>query len=383
MAIGFLCGLACLIRPTEIICLMVPIVWGISRCSEVRNIIKLFLTQRKNILAATLIFISIGAIQLIYWKWATGDWLVYSYQEQGFSWLRPHFFAYNFSYKSGWLRYCPMMLLPFLGIYPLYKYRLNFFAVTGMMLLSWYIVTAWDIWDYGGRAMVQYYPFFAIALAAYLLWIKGIKILKILTALFMLLSLYLNIWWVYHAHKGEVLVSNLTKAYYQRMVGRWHSTDDDTKLLDNEYSYRGVMKNKQLIYENNFDTDSSANYVNVAGNGMLILNDLLHQTVNYIVKAPLQKQAWIRAYTTFHTGIKEWNEWQQTQFIINFYNENSIVQTNQIRIHRLVGDNDHKEIYIDGKCPKKWTYLSIDYQNFQSDKEVKMDSLKVFTFSDN
>ena len=34
----------------------------------------------------------VGFIQLAYWKYASGEWLVYSYEDQGFSWLKPHLY---------------------------------------------------------------------------------------------------------------------------------------------------------------------------------------------------------------------------------------------------------------------------------------------------
>lgn len=381
-AIGAFTGLACLIRPTEIICLVIPALWGISRINDIKQRIQLFRHRQLALVVSGFIFISLGLLQIIYWKWVTDEWFVYSYQDQGFYWLRPHFIKYNFSYKSGWLLYCPMMILPFLGIYPLYKYRINFFAITAMISFSWYLVTAWDVWDYGGRAMVQYYPFFAFAFAAFLYWIRGIRVIQLMTLVFMLLSIYLNIWWVYHAHSGNVQVINPSKAYYLQTVGKWNSTEEDYKLLDNTYSFRGTMKNIHTIYENNFDKDSSSNFIIEKGNGMILLNDSLHATTNYKVYNPGNNPKWIRAYTMFYTETKEWDVWQQTQFIITFYDSTNVVQSNLIRIHRFMGDHEYKELYLDAKCPLKWTYLTVDYQNINSTKTTKMDNLKVITFDE-
>ena len=155
-------------------------------------------------LVAGLMFCLIVVIQPIYWKYATGEWIVYSYGEQGFCWLKPHIYDYILSYRSGWLRFTPMMVLPFIGLWVFYKNKVNHIPVIGFILVSFYIVTAWDIWDYGGRAMVQYYPILAFPFAALIEVAGKKKWSQFILYPGLVLLAYLNVWWVYHLHGGQV-----------------------------------------------------------------------------------------------------------------------------------------------------------------------------------
>ena len=56
----------------------------------------------------------------------TGQWLFYSYEDQGFSWLEPHIIKGLFSYRSGWLVYSPAMLLYLIGFLFLLKKNRSF-----------------------------------------------------------------------------------------------------------------------------------------------------------------------------------------------------------------------------------------------------------------
>ncbi len=109
-AIGICVGWAALTRPTELISMLIPLSWGIYSLSSIKERFTFFKAHFAKLLLAVVITGLIGSIQIIYWKLVTGDFLVYSYQDQGFSWLRPHFRQGLFSYRAGWLTYTPMML---------------------------------------------------------------------------------------------------------------------------------------------------------------------------------------------------------------------------------------------------------------------------------
>ncbi|MBK7689641.1 MAG: hypothetical protein IPJ31_00450 [Bacteroidetes bacterium] len=167
--IGFLVGFATLIRPVEIISVIIPLFWSIHSATDLK-LRMAFLKKNAYLylstagVAAILIF-----IQLLYWKVVSNEWMVFSYQDQGFYWTRPHIFSFLFDYSSGWFLYCPMMMLPFIGFYVYLKNGSNILAVVLFTSLNFYLVTAWDIWDYGGfsgRAMIQSYPILAFPFAA-------------------------------------------------------------------------------------------------------------------------------------------------------------------------------------------------------------------------
>lgn len=380
---GLLCGLATLIRPTEIIVLFIPLLWGLSNLVQLKDRAKFIRTNISMVVVFALCFIAVVAVQPIYWKLVANEWLVYSYQDQGFDWLRPHLNKFMFSPRSGWLRYCPMMLLPFIGLYPFVKQKINVIPIVLLIFLSLYIAAAWSIWDYGGnsgRAMIQYYPLLAFPLAALVTFVNDKKQLKIPFYTLALLFIYLNIWWTYHAHAGNIQITNLTKEYYWRVLGQWSSSESDTKLLDNKHSFAGTPKNPTVIYENNFDADTSKNLVNIGGNNKLMLDGGLQYTSKYVIKNPQNYQPWMRTFALFKCEAKEWDTWRQAQFIIRFNLGDKEVQNNVIRIYRFLNDGQEREIFIDAKCPKEWTQATIEIWNAESDKKLLIDDLKVWTF---
>lgn len=382
---GLLCGLATLIRPTEIISILIPLLWGLNNVEQIKDRVTFIINNFSKAILFAACFFAVVFIQPMYWKLVSNDWLVYSYQDQGFSWLNPHVKDYMFSYRCGWIRYCPMMILPFLGIIPLFKQKINFIPVVLLIFLSLYIVTAWDVWDYGstaGRAMVQYYPLLSFPFAALISYVNQKWLLKLFFYPIVVLFVYLNIWWVYQAHKGSVHVSEVSKEYYWKMVGRWTATDDDTKLIDNKHSFTGIIKNPITIYENQFENDTSQNAVNIEGNTWIKLNDQFQSTAKYVVENPQNNQEWLRVFANFKCYAKEWDVWKQAQFTLKFYEGNTEIQSNMIRVFRFLYDGAEKEIYLDAKCPSKWTNVSIEVWNANSHRTLLIDNLRVVTFEE-
>jgi len=176
-AIGACLGLAALTRPTEIIAGGIPLLWGLTDIRKLPARLQYWWEQRRYLILAIGVMAAIGSIQIIYWKWVAGEFLVYSYQDQGFSWLHPHLGNGLFSYKKGWLVYTPMMALALIGFYYLWQHwRSLFWATLTFAMAFIYITFAWDIWWYGGslgqRAMVQSYAVLTIPLAAMVTQIK-------------------------------------------------------------------------------------------------------------------------------------------------------------------------------------------------------------------
>ena len=161
LSIGGIVGLMALTRPTEIIACLIPLLWG---CKNIKSLIKRVeffykfqLWGGYYLLIASIAVISTGSIQLLYWKYVSGQWLVYSYQDQGFSWLTPHIWDGLFSGRAGWLVYTPTMMLALLGFWKLWQmHKELFFAVFSFALIFSYVTFAWDIWWYGGSFSESY-----------------------------------------------------------------------------------------------------------------------------------------------------------------------------------------------------------------------------------
>jgi hypothetical protein len=250
LRIGLLVGLATLTRPTEIVSLIIPLVWGLEPLTltgitnQIKNIVKHYNKLFLAVVAASLVI----SIQLIYWKYVSGHWLVYSYGDQTFSWLHPHAILYSFNYRCGWLTYCPLMILALIGFLPFAKYGKHRVAIIVFSLVSYYLVSAWDVWWYGGRAMVQSYAVLSIPLAALVHYISNKKLLSVVFIALAAFFIYFNIWVVVQYHTGGLYDSeSMSKAYYWRVIGKWSAPNSTKKLLDAPDLYEGTPQNIKLL----------------------------------------------------------------------------------------------------------------------------------------
>src|SRR5690606_29850309 len=152
-----------------------------------------FILQHKfDWLWALLLGAAIVSIQFFYWKYATGNWLIYTYGEQGFLWLNPLFEQYTFNYETGWFTYTPLMILAILGLVPFVRNGQNRLAIITMILINYYIVCSWGAWDMGGRGMVQGYALLVFPLAAFIQFLGQKRVLKWIALPIILLLTYFN-----------------------------------------------------------------------------------------------------------------------------------------------------------------------------------------------
>ena len=363
-AIGFIVGLMALTRPTEIIACLIPLLWNIPSLNlkSLVNRIQFFGKHYLTLLAAIIVSITVGSLQLLYWKYVSGNWLVYSYQEQGFSWLNPHFYNGFFSYKAGWLVYTPLMLFSIIGFIFLWKNNKNiFWPLLSFFLLFTYITFAWDIWWYGGslgqRAMVQSYLVLAFPFTAFIQWIYKKKYLRWLFIGLAILFSYYNIWLTYHAHIGGLLKTDgsMTKAYFWAILGKYNVPTNTLKLLDTDEVFTGIRKNKKLIYKNTFELDTlvyDCNLPPIDGNQSFCLKTDMEYTPAYTVPLHNNDAEWVRVSADVRIDQKEWNKWKMTQLIIKFKNKKHIVKERKIRVQRLINNGEIKHIYIDSQLPK-------------------------------
>jgi len=389
LLIGFLVGLATLTRPTELISLFIPLLWGLlpNKQALVERI-DFFKSNFKYLSLAIFTTILVGSIQLIYWKYVSGDWFVYSYNNQGFKLLKPHLWLGIFSYRSGWLVYSPMMAFSLIGFYFLRKNHLKLYVGTLVFaILFIYWTFAWNIWWYGGslgiRAMVQSYAILAFPFAGFVAHTLKTKYWKYgFTFLFIIFSYY-NLWLSYQAHWGGILKPGfMTKAYFWKTLGRYKLDENNLKLLDTKEEFTGERKNIQLVYENDFENDTTINKCElqpIQDNFSLCLDKENQYSPQFKINKPTERKKWIRVSADFKAPFKEWDVWKMTQFVIQFLDkENNIIKRRMIRIHRFLSNGQQRNIYFDTKLPKE-TYKKINVflWNSSSEKQILVDNLKM------
>ena len=390
-AIGATVGLMALTRPTEIIALILPLLWGIKNKTDFEDRLSFFLEFPKGgkyLLFAGIGVIIFGSIQLIYWKFVAGEWLVYSYQDQGFSWLNPHLIDGFFSGKGGWLVYSPIMILPLIGLITLLqRHRELFFATMVFVGLFIYITFAWDIWWYGGslgqRAMVQSYAILAFPLAGLVDWAKAKSIPKILLLVFSLGCAYYNIWLTHQAHRGGLFVSEqMTLPYLKAIFLRSEMPSKETiKLLDTKELYLGTPELIENLASLDFESDTinhSCSIPPIEGDRSLCLSAQEPFSPAIQIHSKEINTPWIRVQGEFRCLEKEWEFWRMSQLMVKFKKGDKEVQTRFIRLFRLLQPHSTQNIFFDVPVPEKpYDFLEVQFWQAHGDKPLAIDQLKI------
>jgi hypothetical protein len=384
--IGLLVGLATLTRPSDIISCLIPILWGLEGFSlaAIKNHIALFAKNYKALLLAGICAACVIAIQPIYWKYVSGHWIVYSYQNQHLYFRTPNFFNYTLSYRSGWLTYTPMMVLAFLGIIPFIRNGRNKIAIVTFFLLNYYVVCSWNIWWYGGRAMVQSYPILVFPMAALVSFALERRVFTWIFTCIAAVFIYFNVWVTYFYHRGNLYdPESMSEAYFWRAFGRWNAPEHIALLKENPELFEGQPKNSHLVYSKHFEHDTGAQYVpNTKTNSTSLMLTKEHQN-SPVFKFPfVEKNAqWLRVSTTFHCIHKEGSIWNMAQFIVRLVYKGNVVKENMVRVHRVLNDWETKTVPLDMKLPRvDYDSVNILFWNGNSDNAIWIDNIEATTF---
>ena len=384
IAIGMLCGLATLSRPTDVISILIPLLWGLDSLSAaaIRRHFSFLQANARLITVSIICAAAVCSIQLIYWKYTAGEWLVYSYANQGFNWLHPHFRKYLIGAHNGWLTYSPVMLFSFVGLIPFWQRKKHIIAVTLFILVDLYIVCSWEFYWYGGRFMVQAYPVLAMPLASLVAWAMRTKTGKVFFAAVATAFSYIGLWTTIQYHYGGLYDwDTANRKYCLATIGRWHVPEDVQKLRDNNEIFEGTPLQTETIYANNFETDTLL-YMVPALRGKKCIGLVQPQDERtFIFNYSSHSKEWIRAEATFSCKNKEWDVWKMSQLVVTFLLHGQEVKSNMIRIHRFLDNGDTRQIYLDSKIPSEdFDQVKIRFLHSNSHQPLFITGLHVLDF---
>jgi hypothetical protein len=225
-------ALITLVRPVNLlIVLFIPFMFPNlkSFIHFIRDILK---SHLKFLFISLGIFLSILSIQCIIWKIQTGEFLIYSYANESFNFLDPHFLEFCFSYRKGAFLYTPMLLIAFCGgVFDLVKKKEYFQAAYIIFLIAFiiYILSSWWYWSYGAsfgsRPLIDYYVLFAILLALFFQSMKSL-FFKVFLSIILLALIPINIIQAYQFQHYILQGDFMTKEKYWKV---FLSTDDSYK----------------------------------------------------------------------------------------------------------------------------------------------------------
>jgi hypothetical protein len=393
--IGLVIGFCTIIRPTELLISLVPLLWGVHSRGTLLDKFRLLRSRPWDLALLVLSAALVGLIQMAYWKKYSGHWLYYSYEEFGFDWLRPHLLDGLFSYRKGWLVYTPVMLLALAGFVPLFRrWRAQFWAIAVFFAINLYVILSWEVWWYGGsfgmRPLVQSYALLALPLAAFLTvalerrrWLWGVIPFVILCT-----DLNLVMTWQAHDPEGGWHPESMTKAYFWKIFGSTNAKKADKKFLDVRHELRSTdgMTVREL-YRNDFETDTAASRSERharSGRFSCLLDGSHAYSPGYeaaIADLNPRKKSWVRVQANVFYTDYEWNEWKLAQLSCVFLRGEQVIKQTTCRIQRTTDPWRWHLLSYEMKVPpdlRPDDRLKIYVWNAGSDKEVFIDDLQAF-----
>jgi hypothetical protein len=167
--LGVVSGLIVLIRPSNIMFLFSFFFLDTERKSDI-------LVRLKRLLQpAILLPVLTGAImvitpQLLYWNYAHGSYICYSYGSEGFNWAHPRLVQSWFSPKCGLFIYNPFYLIILASLVHMTTKRMtNGIFIMVLFLAISYVFSSWYEWSFGcalgARSYVEYLAILSIPLS--------------------------------------------------------------------------------------------------------------------------------------------------------------------------------------------------------------------------
>lgn len=272
--LGIVCGLMILIRPTEIVCLLIPLFWPDKTINSLKDRISFFKLYKKHIISFACIVVLVGLPQLIYWKLVTGQFFYTDYGNagEGLDFFSPHTIDVLFSFRKGWFVYTPLMLIASAGFIVLYrKDKKHFVPLFLFFILNLYLVSSWSCWWYASsfsqRALIPSLVIMAIPLGYFLqALLKSNLTTKVSVSVLIGALVLLNIFQTIQFHKGVLPGDRITKDYYFAVFGKLHvdqQTKDDLLLIDRSIDGKDDIPNKEkytkhILHEDDFESSGNS-----------------------------------------------------------------------------------------------------------------------------
>jgi hypothetical protein len=239
--LGLVLGMMALIRPTEIIAVLVPLFWGVNGRESLARKWKILCEHSGMVVLAGAMLFLTGFMQLLYWKLHSGQWLYYSYEEgEKVRLFAPYFMRVMFSFKKGWLVYTPLMTFAILGF--IVHFRRSRESFTPVFLFTFFnlmIICGWTTWWFGGslgqRSMMQSYALLALPMGFFIHWVSERR--WWVRSVFILIfgfGIFLNLFQTWQYMNFIFSPSRMTWPYYRAVFLKTRVKPGDLRLLEPE-----------------------------------------------------------------------------------------------------------------------------------------------------
>ncbi len=254
LGVGITLGLLTLIRPTNIIVGIFPLVYFLLQYRGQGNIMTMLKKDFPKLLLILTISFLLFFPQMFYWHHYTGKWFTYSYGKEGFFWNKPAILQVLFSFRKGWLIYTPLMFFIIPGAVICFKKNKPlFWAITIYFLLNLYIISSWWCWWYGGsfgmRTLIDCYGLMAIFICFFIDYILKKK--KVVVGIFLLIFIflvYLNLYQTRQARICRIHFDSMTFMAYKKvfLTDRLTLTKEEWEAMLDSPDYDAAIQGKRF-----------------------------------------------------------------------------------------------------------------------------------------
>ena len=229
LGLGLSAGLIALLRVPEAICVLIPILWGVTSISKLKERVRELVSKPGHIALAAIGFMVVFSIQLAYWHYVSGSFFYDPYEGEGFDFLNPKIHKGWFAYRNGWLVYTPIMLFALAGLVMMRgKARDALLPILAFVVPHAYLHYSYYAWTYfpgfGQRPMVETYALLAFGLASFFSLVQTNKRLRWLPAAMVVLFGALNVFQTWQSNEGIIWSERANRPFFWATLGKTKST---------------------------------------------------------------------------------------------------------------------------------------------------------------
>jgi len=264
--LGLCIGFIILIRPTEIVCLFIPLLFNMHE-KELRK--EKWVLIKENFVGIAC-FAGVAFLvllpQLLIWKYYGGSYLYYSYGDQGFDWRNPEVWKGLFGVSNGWFIYTPLAIIALIGM--IFKGRLKSWWMIIILILgsSIYINYSWWCYYYingfGSRPMIHILPLLSFPLAHLIAEPKK-KVWTVLLSSCLLFCVFVNISQSMKKIYGLNNTESDNSTFFWSTLFKTSLSYDDLIVFDAEELQPNPSKIKlhKILLAGNFDSSESGDHL--------------------------------------------------------------------------------------------------------------------------
>ena len=164
-------ALLVLMRPTDILIAAYFFLHRVNSFQELWTRISFWIKKPFELILFPLAILIAYLPQFVYWKYISGNFIIYSYENEGFSlWRNPMLPEIWYHPQNGLFLYAPLLLLSIIGIILTWnKSAYSAKTIALIFILNSYICASWWYWNfgaaYGYRPFIDFLPILVIPMA--------------------------------------------------------------------------------------------------------------------------------------------------------------------------------------------------------------------------